>query len=117
MSVSLYIRDMPEDLRDRVKARAAANWQSINSLTDLIEREMQLPTLDDWLDGLDDLPKLPEVTTDEIVGVIREIGVVMNEGLTVVDASCLVRVLTSSDEVATAVKSFVRDKALDVPRW
>lgn len=74
MSVSLYIRDMPEELRDRVKARAAANRQSINSfLLDLIEREMRLPSLDDWLDGLDDLPKLPDVTTDEIVGIIREL--------------------------------------------
>jgi hypothetical protein len=74
MSVSLYIRDMPEELRDRVKQRAVANRQSINSyLLDLIEREMQLPTLDEWLDGLDDLPKAPDVTTDEIVRAIREI--------------------------------------------
>lgn len=74
MSVSLYIRDMPEQLRDRVKQRAAANRQSINSfLLDLIEREMQLPTVDEWLDGLDDLPKIPDVTTEEIVGVIREV--------------------------------------------
>jgi hypothetical protein len=74
MSVSLYIRDMPEELRDRVKQRATANRQSINSfLLDLIEREMQLPTLDDWLDGLEDLPKVADMTTDEIVGVIREI--------------------------------------------
>lgn len=74
MSVSLYIRDMPEDLRDRVKQRAAANRQSINSyLLDLIEREMQLPTLDDWLDGLDDLPKIPDIGAEEIVAAIREI--------------------------------------------
>jgi len=60
-------------LRDRVRARVAANRQSINSfLLDLIEREMQLPSLDDWLDGLDGLPKLPDVTTDENGG-IREI--------------------------------------------
>ena len=39
----------------------------------------------------------------------------MSEGLVVVDASCLVCVLTSSDEVATAVKSFVRGKALYAP--
>ncbi len=56
-----------------MRERAAANRQSINSfLLDLIEREMQLPTLDEWLDGLDDLPKIPDVTTDEIVEVIRE---------------------------------------------
>lgn len=74
MSVSLYIRDMPEELRDRIKQRAAANRQSINSfLLDLIEREMQLPTVDEWLDGLDDLPTIPNVTAEEIVGVIREV--------------------------------------------
>jgi hypothetical protein len=74
MSVSLYIRDMPEELRDRVKQRATVNRQSVNSfLLDLIEREMQLPTLDEWLDVLDDLPKIPDVTTDEIVEIIREV--------------------------------------------
>jgi hypothetical protein len=73
MSVSLYIRDMPEELRDRVKQRAAANRQSINSfLLDLIERAMQLPTVDEWLDGLDHLPKIPDVTNDEIVEAIHD---------------------------------------------
>lgn len=72
--MSLYIRDMPEELRDRVRQRAAANRQSINSfLLDLIEREMQLPTLDDWLDGLEDLPTLPDVTTEDIVSVLRDL--------------------------------------------
>ena len=74
MSVSLYIRDMPEELCDRVKERAAANRQSINCfLLDLIEREMRLPTLDDWLAGLDELPKVPDVTTGEIVDTIRKL--------------------------------------------
>lgn len=39
----------------------------------------------------------------------------MSDGLAVVDASCLVRVLTSSDEIATAVKTFLRGKALYAP--
>lgn len=39
----------------------------------------------------------------------------MSEGLTVVDASCLVHILTSSDEIAAAVKTFLRGKALYAP--
>jgi predicted nucleic acid-binding protein len=39
----------------------------------------------------------------------------VSEGLIVVDASCIVRILISSDEVALAVKSFVRGKALYAP--
>lgn len=39
----------------------------------------------------------------------------MSEGLIVVDASCIVRILTSSDEVAADVKSFLRGKALYAP--
>ena len=39
----------------------------------------------------------------------------MSEGLAVVDASCVVRLLASSDEVATAVKFFLRGKALYAP--
>lgn len=39
----------------------------------------------------------------------------MSEGLIVVDASCIVQLLTSADEVAMAVKSFLRGKALYAP--
>ena len=39
----------------------------------------------------------------------------MSDGLVVVDASCLVRILTSSDEVATTVKASLRGKALYAP--
>lgn len=39
----------------------------------------------------------------------------MSEGLVVVDASCIVRILTSSGEVSAAVKSFLRDKAWYAP--
>lgn len=39
----------------------------------------------------------------------------MSEGLVVVDASCVVRLLTSADEVALAVNTFLRGKALYAP--
>ena len=74
MGVTLYVRDVPEELRDRVRQRAVASRQSVSSfLLDVIEREMRLPTLDAWLGGLDGLPKVADVATDEIVGAVREI--------------------------------------------
>lgn len=39
----------------------------------------------------------------------------MSEGLIVVDVSCIVRILTSSDDVAKEVKSFLRGKTLYAP--
>lgn len=39
----------------------------------------------------------------------------MSEGLVVVDASCIVRILTSRDRTATAVTSYLRGKALYAP--
>lgn len=39
----------------------------------------------------------------------------MNEGLIVLDVSCIVHMLTSSDDVATAVRSYLRGKALYAP--
>lgn len=39
----------------------------------------------------------------------------MSDGLVVLDASCLVRILTSSDNTASDVKIFIRGKALYAP--
>ena len=39
----------------------------------------------------------------------------MSDGLVVLDASCLVRILTSSDNTASDVKIYIRGKALYAP--
>jgi predicted nucleic acid-binding protein len=39
----------------------------------------------------------------------------VSEGLVVLDASCIVHILTTSDDVSTAVKDFLRGNALYAP--
>lgn len=46
MSALLQIRNVPDEARRRLKIRAAAQGQSLNTyLLDLIEREVQRPTV------------------------------------------------------------------------
>jgi plasmid stability protein len=51
MSSLLQIRDVPEEARRGLKARAAARGQSLNSyLLDIIDREVGRPTVAEVLD-------------------------------------------------------------------
>jgi antitoxin FitA len=51
MSSLLQIRDVPDDARRALKARAAARGESLNRyLLDLIERDVACPTVADVLD-------------------------------------------------------------------
>ena len=51
MSSLLQIRDVPEEARRGLKARAAARGQSLNAyLLDIIERETARPTVAEVLD-------------------------------------------------------------------
>lgn len=51
MSSLLQIRNVPEDTRRALKARAAARGESLNSyLLDVVRREVACPTVGDVLD-------------------------------------------------------------------
>lgn len=51
MSSLLQIRNVPDDARRVLKARAAARGESLNSyLLDLIQRDLRRPTVEDVLD-------------------------------------------------------------------
>lgn len=51
MSSLLQIRNVPDDARRVLKARAAARGESLNSyLLDLIQRDVRRPTVEDVLD-------------------------------------------------------------------
>lgn len=51
MSSLLQIRDVPDDARRALKARAAARGESLNRyLLDLIERDVARPTVEEVLD-------------------------------------------------------------------
>ena len=67
MTVSLTIRDLPEELRDRLKERAEAALQSINSyLLDILERESGLPTMAEWADTVVARRRFSDLAVDPV---------------------------------------------------
>ena len=57
MSVHLQIRDVPDDLHETLRQRAARHGLSLRQYAlDVLREHCQQPTLDEWLDGLSRLP-------------------------------------------------------------
>lgn len=55
----LQIRGIPIALRDRLRKRAASKGVSMSQyVTDLLRGDLDLPTIDEWLDALHELPKI-----------------------------------------------------------
>jgi antitoxin FitA len=56
MSVHLQIRDLPDELHETLRRRAATRGLSLRQYTlAVLQEHCSLPTLDEWLDGLDRL--------------------------------------------------------------
>jgi len=57
MAVHLQIRDVPDELHEALRQRAARRGLTLRQYTLAVLREhCQQPTLDEWLDGLSRLP-------------------------------------------------------------
>ena len=57
MAVHLQIRDLPDDLHQTLRQRAAARDLSLRQYAlEVLREHCQQPTLDEWLDGLHRLP-------------------------------------------------------------
>jgi hypothetical protein len=57
MSVHLQIRDLPDELHQVLRRRAAARGVSLRQYAlEVLREHCELPTLDEWLGGLDRLP-------------------------------------------------------------
>jgi plasmid stability protein len=53
MAVHLQIRDLPDELHQTLRRRAAARGLSLRQYTlEVLREHCQQPTLDEWLDGL-----------------------------------------------------------------
>lgn len=73
MSVSLTIRDLPEETRDKLRQRAEARRQSLNSyIVELLEHEAGLPTMSEWADMVESRPRLAG-SSDAAVEAVREL--------------------------------------------
>lgn len=72
MSSLLQIRDVPEEARRGLKARAAARGQSLNAyLLDIIERETARPTVAEVLDRAAQRAERASTSAAEVIAVAR----------------------------------------------
>ncbi len=56
MAVHLQIRDLPDDLHETLRRRAALRELSLRQYTlEVLQAHCRQPTVDEWLDGLDRL--------------------------------------------------------------
>jgi plasmid stability protein len=72
MGVLLQIRNVPEDARRVLKARAAARGQSLNSyLLELLSREVTRPTVGEVLDRAELRAERAAVSAVEVIDAAR----------------------------------------------
>ncbi len=59
-TTDLQIRGVPVALRDRLRARATRKGVSMSQyVVERLEEDLALPTVDEWLDEVAKLPKVP----------------------------------------------------------
>lgn len=69
----LLIRDLPTRTHQELKRRAEQAGMSLQAyVARLLERSTTTPTLDDWLRGLDDLPRHAGVSGADVVRAVRD---------------------------------------------
>ena len=69
----LLIRDLPEGTHSELKRRAQQAGMSLQSYVALLlGRSVETPPLQDWLRGLDDLPRHPDISGADAVAAARD---------------------------------------------
>ncbi|MGH8909208.1 MAG: FitA-like ribbon-helix-helix domain-containing protein [Egibacteraceae bacterium] len=73
MSVSLHVRDLPDSVHHTLRHRAAMRGMSLRQyVTEVLTRHCALPTMEDWLDELEDLvPSQGEISGADAVNQAR----------------------------------------------
>lgn len=68
----LLIRDLPAGTHGELKRRAELAGMSLQAyVTHLLERSTDMPSLDEWLRGLDDLPAHRDISGAAVVRAVR----------------------------------------------
>lgn len=64
MAVHLQIRDLPDQVHQTLRDRAAARGLSLRQYAlEILQEHCRQPTLKEWLDGLNRLPSVPLTTS------------------------------------------------------
>jgi plasmid stability protein len=62
---NLQVKNLPDDLHDELRARAAREGRTLSELVaSLLRREMALPSMSDWLAELEDVVEQHPVDAD-----------------------------------------------------
>lgn len=68
----LLIRDLPDDVHDELKRRAALVGKSLQSFVrDMLVARASRPTMQEWVDSVNKLPRHPEIDAETIVRAVR----------------------------------------------
>ncbi|NBP54618.1 MAG: hypothetical protein EBU67_10130 [Actinobacteria bacterium] len=69
---ALQVRNLPQDLHDRLRQRAETENRSISDIViQILNRELTRPKMHEWLDLVAKTPDVP-IPADEIVAIIHE---------------------------------------------
>jgi plasmid stability protein len=69
---AIQVKNFPEDLHTKLRERAARQGRSVSGyVTEVLERDLSLPTTREWLDRLKQDPAT-DITSEEIVNSIHE---------------------------------------------
>jgi len=69
----LLIRDLSSTTHGELKRRAEQAGMSLQAyVTELLDRSTSMPSLGDWLDGLDEVARHPDVSGADVVQDVRD---------------------------------------------
>lgn len=70
---AIQVKDVPTELHERLRERARSEGRSLSEyLLYLIERDLALPTMREWLEGLKGDEPVTGISSEDIVAAIHE---------------------------------------------
>jgi hypothetical protein len=70
---AIQVKDVPVDLHERLRARARSEGRSLSDyVLYVLERDLAMPTMREWLDGLKRDEPVTGISSDDIVAAIHE---------------------------------------------
>jgi hypothetical protein len=70
---AIQVKDVPADLHERLRRRARAEGRSLSDyVLYLIQRDLALPTMREWLEGLKEDEPVTGISSEDIVATIHE---------------------------------------------
>jgi antitoxin FitA len=70
---AIQVKNVPPELHERLRRRARREGRSLSDyILSVLDRDLETPTLREWLEGLSEDEPVAGVTADEIADAIQE---------------------------------------------